>query len=113
MRHAALVEKDVIVVVTVLARRRRYSPFGRHGIIGDVEPAVVRVQTRLPSEPRLAGLLGEKILLLEPHLDGELLRAGADEKDVIGVIHHRLRDERWRGDLLEAPDGAGALCWPV
>ena len=76
---------------------------------GRVEPVVVWIQTRLPSEPVLPALFGQKILLLESHLQRKFLGAGSDKQDVIGVVHHGFRDLRRCRDILERRNRASAF----
>jgi hypothetical protein len=73
-----------------------------------VEPVVVRLRFAFQRRIVLPALLREQVLRREPHLDREP-RHRAHEHDVIGVVHHRLRHERRRRDVLERRDRAGAL----
>src|SRR5439155_1299667 len=80
---------------------------------GDVEVVVGRVQVGAPVEPHLACVLGQQVLFLEAVLQRELLRALADEQDVVGVFEHELRHLRRRLDPFQGAHGAGAPGRPV
>ena len=69
-----------------------------------VEPRVGGIQAGLPAQPVASAFFSKKILLLESHLEREFLGAGADEHDVVGVVHDCFCDERWRRDVLERAD---------
>src|SRR5688572_10674881 len=60
-----------------------------------------------------SALLRQQVLLGEAHLQREPFRVVADEQDVVGVIHDRLRHQRRRGDPFEARDRPGAPRRPV
>ena len=47
--------------------------------------------------------------IVKPMLPREPLRAGADQQVVVGVLHHRLRDQRGRAHALERGHPAGPL----
>ncbi len=73
-----------------------------------VEPVVVGVEAGLPAQPGAAALLGQELSLLEAQPEGESLRSVAHQEDVVGVVHHRLGDERRRGEPLERRHRSGA-----
>src|SRR6185312_1991491 len=100
------------ILVARSARRGGRGP-AMHRESRRVEPVVAWIELGLPAHPVLAALVGEQVLLLEPHLECELFRPRADEEDVVGAIHDRLGDRRRGRHILEGADGAGALGWAV
>src|SRR5439155_12608699 len=71
---------------------------------------VVGIRAALPLEPQASGFFSVQIVLdLVAHVARELLRALADDQQVVGGVHDELRDLRRRTDALDARHGASAL----
>ena len=98
-RHAA----DVPVGVHAAHVDRAARPVD-HDVVLVIQPVVVRTELGPPAQPVLAAFFGQQVLFLEAHVQGEALRAFADQHDVIGVIHDRLGHQRRRGDVLQRGD---------
>ena len=78
-----------------------------------IKPRVVGVQARLPAHPVLSRLLGEQVLLLEPHRFGKLCGTSADQHDMVGIVHHRLGHQRRRSDPFDGGHRARPAGWTV
>ncbi len=75
---------------------------------------VLGIDAPLPFQPQPARLLGVEVVLdLEAHVAREVLRALADQQVMVGLLEHRLGDERRRAHAFEGGDAAGALRRPV
>ena len=75
-----------------------------------VEPVVARVELATSSAAKSRRLSSvSRFCCLKPISSGEPPRALAHEHDVVGVVHHRLRHGRRRGDVFERADRAGPL----
>ena len=71
---------------------------------------VRRIDSALPFEPELARTRSVQVVLDdEPHLTGEYLCSRANEQMMIGMLHHRLRNERRRANTFQCSDTTGAL----
>src|SRR4029078_9939870 len=60
-----------------------------------VVPEVVPLRILLPRLPDPARLLGEEVLLLPAHLDGEARGVVADEQRMAGLFPYLSQDTRW------------------
>ncbi len=69
---------------------------------------MLRVGAPLPLQPEAPRLLGVEVVLdLEAELAREILRALAHQQVMVGLLHHRLGDERRCAHALERRHGAG------
>ena len=97
------------LALTALQLQRAVRRHGEGLALGNVEVVVVGIQVGPPPQPRLPGRLGEQVLDLEAELHGEVLRALADQEDVVGVLQDALRDLARRLDAFERAHRAGPL----
>src|SRR4029077_10213191 len=76
-------------------------------------PPVAAGVELFPQQPDLARAFREQVLAREAHRDGETLSAFADQHDVAGVFHDRLRNFGDVANVAYGPDRAAAASGPM